>query len=269
MASLTGVGDSVTLDVADRGETVTIAISGTYNMTLLFQREKGSPGSGSWETLKTYTTANATVSEDYVTQSYNESLRVYVSVDTSGTAVVTLTDSDKTVDSIKDAVGNDLVTFKQSGVVLPAGLDVTGPVEGPTPVNVTTSTVTITADEHAGRVVTLNRAAGVTATLPAATGTGNVYKFFVGTTVTSNDDIIQVANATDVIQGVLAVVTDIAGVVVNTTATSDTITMNGSTTGGVIGSYVEITDVASGFFACTGALVATGAEATPFSAAVS
>ena len=42
-------------------------------------------------------------------------------------------------------------------------------------VNVTDATVTLSQATHANRVVTLNRAAGVTVTLPAATGTGDVY----------------------------------------------------------------------------------------------
>lgn len=50
---------------------------------------------------------------------------------------------------------------------------------------------------------------------------------------------------------------------------SDTITMSGSTTGGVRGSMVELQDVASGIWMVRGSLVSTGAEATPFSAAVS
>jgi len=135
-------------------------------------------------------------------------------------------------------------------------------------VNVTAATVTITKDLHAGRIVTLNRAGGITATLPAATGTGDEYRFFVGTTFTSSG-IIQVANATDIMQGGVAVSTDAAGVTILTAATSDTITMNGSTTGGLKGSNVKLIDVASGLFMVEGFLISTGSEATPFSAAVS
>jgi hypothetical protein len=53
-----------------------------------------------------------------------------------------------------------------------------------------------------------------------------------------------------------------------TSATTDTITMNGSTTGGVVGSWVKMKDVATGFWRLEGGLVCTGTEATPFSAAV-
>ena len=60
-------------------------------------------------------------------------------------------------------------------------------------VDVTGATVAITAATHGSRVVTLNRAACVTATLPAATGSGEIYRFIIGTTATSNANIIEVA----------------------------------------------------------------------------
>lgn len=124
-------------------------------------------------------------------------------------------------------------------------------------------------DFSAGTTVVLNAAAGLTVTLPAASGSGAEFEIVVGTTVTSNSYVIQVANASDVMAGVLGVATDIAGVNCPTTSTSDTITMNGSTTGGVKGSRIVLKDVAANTWAVSGALVSTGTEATPFSAAVS
>lgn len=141
-------------------------------------------------------------------------------------------------------------------------------IDKPRVVDVTASTLTVTERKHAGKIVTLNRAAGITVTLPAAKGTGAKYEFVVGTTVTSNSYKIQVANASDVMMGVLGVSTDAAGVNIPTAATSDTITMNGSTQGGVLGSRVVLEDVAENQWAVSGALVSTGVEATPFSAAV-
>jgi len=129
---------------------------------------------------------------------------------------------------------------------------------------------TVTLDRHIHRdaVTILDRAAGVTATLPASAGTGDEYEIFVGTTVTSNNDIVQVANSTDVIQGVIGLTTDIAGSSMPTSAATDTITMNGTTTGGVIGSWMRLKDVKAGFWRLDGGLVCTGTEATPFSASV-
>jgi fructose-specific component phosphotransferase system IIB-like protein len=49
---------------------------------------------------------------------------------------------------------------------------------------------------------------------------------------------------------------------------SDTITMDGSTTGGIVGDRVELVDVAENVWAVNGIIQQTGTEATPFSAAV-
>jgi hypothetical protein len=135
------------------------------------------------------------------------------------------------------------------------------------PISVTAS-ATLNRKTHAGTTTVINAAAGLTLTLPAASGTGDEYTIFVGTTVTSNNAIVQVANSTDIMQGVLSVATDIAGVTCPTTTTSDTITMNGSTTGGIKGSYIVLKDMASGTWEVSGSLVSSGTEATPFSAAV-
>lgn len=132
-----------------------------------------------------------------------------------------------------------------------------------------TASATLNADAYAGKTIRLNAAAGLTVTLPPATGSGATFKIVVGTTVTSNSYIIRVANAADVMGGALALASDIAGVTVPTVAASDTITMNGGTTGGVIGSTVTLEDVAANLWNVTGHLVSAGAEATPFSAAVS
>lgn len=138
------------------------------------------------------------------------------------------------------------------------------------PTDLSTATYTVEADDH-GNTLLLNRAAGVTATLPAATGTGNKFRFFVQTTVTSNSYKIQVANATDVMAGNALLAQDAGdtAVMFEAEATADTITLNGTTTGGLKGAFVEVEDVAAGLFAVHVVSAATGTEATPFSAAVS
>jgi hypothetical protein len=132
-----------------------------------------------------------------------------------------------------------------------------------------TAATTLNADAYAGRTINLNSATGRIVTLPAATGSGASYTIFVGTTVSSGNHVIRVAAGTNIIQGVLSVSTDAAGVTIPTAADSDTITMNGSTTGGLRGSVIQLQDVASGVWCVSGSLVSSGAEATPFSAAVS
>lgn len=130
----------------------------------------------------------------------------------------------------------------------------------------TAATLAVTSSMN-GMVIPLSRAGGMTVTLPAATGSQAVYRFVVATTFTSNG-VIQVANATDVMAG-SASVGGTTGSVFSTTATSDTITMNGSTTGGLAGSFIECIDIAAGDWIVRAALVGSGTPATPFSAAVS
>jgi hypothetical protein len=117
----------------------------------------------------------------------------------------------------------------------------------------------------------LGVASGATVTLPAASGTGNIYRFFVSTTITSNNYVIQVANGDDTMAGVAIVANDGGDTasIFETAATSDTITLNGTTTGGILGGTIEIQDVASNVFSVVARGAATGSEATPFSAAVS
>lgn len=137
-------------------------------------------------------------------------------------------------------------------------------------VSAAAATLAVTAAAHDGKIVVLNRAAGVTATLPAATGSGAVFRFTTGTAVTSNSYKIQVADNTDVMSGSLYVTDQAAGTGTefSTTTTSDTITMNGTTTGGLAGGILTLIDVAANLYAVQGNIIATGVEATPFSAAV-
>ena len=137
-------------------------------------------------------------------------------------------------------------------------------------VTLTAATATVTAAAHSGRTVLLDRAAGQALTLPAATGTGNSYKFFVLTTITSNTTTIKVADATDVMAGVAIVAndSDASASIFETASTSDTITFDGSTTGGIKGATVELQDVATNLWSVRVIGAATGSEATPFSATV-
>lgn len=138
------------------------------------------------------------------------------------------------------------------------------------PITLTAST-SINRKSHAETMLNISAAAGLTLTLPASEGKGAKYRFFVRTTVTSNTVVIQVANATDVMQGTAIFAADggDTGVLFETASTSDTITMNGSTRGGIIGDFIELEDVAAGFWSVRMVAQGTGTEATPFSAAVS
>lgn len=142
-------------------------------------------------------------------------------------------------------------------------------VHGAPPVSITAATQTVSPRVHANRMIVLDRAGGITVTLPAATGTGHLYRFFVKTTFTGSG-IVKVANSTDVMSGYATLLQDAADTVASfeTAATSDTITMNGTTTGGLLGTHVELIDVASGLWSVQMTGAATGTEASPFSATV-
>lgn len=136
-------------------------------------------------------------------------------------------------------------------------------------------TLTVTAATHAGKVVAFGKTTGTVVTLPAATGTGNIYRFVIATTATSNANIIKVANATDVMNGSLNIQqdTDTDGNVKVWRADvgDDTMTFAGAaTTGGIVGGYIECVDYAAGFWSCRAFTQSGGgSEATPFSATVS
>jgi hypothetical protein len=141
-------------------------------------------------------------------------------------------------------------------------------------VNLTAATLTMTAALHGERVVTVNKADGATITLPAATGTGQKYSIYVGTTITSVGLVIQAASAADSFTGfAYGADTDAEGATGftwNADSGDDTITMDGAAQGGIAGDRVDIIDIASGIFSVTGYLTQSGgSEATPFSAAVS
>ena len=136
-------------------------------------------------------------------------------------------------------------------------------------VNAAAATLTVTSATHAGRVVTLNRAAGIATTLPAATGSGGQYRFIIGTTFTSSATIKVVGN--DIMVGTAWIAQDAADTVVawETAADSDTITFDGTTTGGYVGTIIELIDIAADTWFVNVRGKATGTEATPFSATVS
>ena len=148
--------------------------------------------------------------------------------------------------------------------------DMNGSVLSTPPVSITGATLTCTKEVHAGRTTVISAVAGCAVTLPAATGTGSVYRFVIGSTITSNSTTIKVANATDVMTGRAFVVSDNTAAVLGfaTAAASDTITLNGTTLGGLIGDHIEIIDAITGTFAVRVFTAATGTEATPFSATV-
>ena len=150
------------------------------------------------------------------------------------------------------------------------------------------SSVSLTVADHAGRIVHNDAAGAVTYTLPATNANsdsavagpgadfnnlnnvGATIEIFSSITKTG-DLVVQVANATDVMVGSAVFIDDSSDNVVGfeTASTSDTITLNGDTTGGVTFAKIECTVIASGKWKVDVISGCTGTPATPFSAAVS
>ncbi len=132
-------------------------------------------------------------------------------------------------------------------------------------VNVTASTVILAAASHESKIVTLNRAAGIAVTLPASTGSGAVYRLYIGTTITSNTTTITAAGS-DKIGGFQTIVktgTTTANMY-PITATSTILTLDGTTQGGTQGDIIELIDLATNFWLAKETLQGSGALASNF-----
>lgn len=128
---------------------------------------------------------------------------------------------------------------------------------------------TINQNQHEGRIIAMRGAGSArTFTLPAATGSGSVFTFVVGEVNTSGY-LIKTATGADTFDGsILNGNSSSSGAcrLWNPAATDDTITLNGTTSGGVmIGDWVEVLDQAANQWTVTGVTTGSGVVITPFS----
>ena len=138
---------------------------------------------------------------------------------------------------------------------------------------VVTSTATalsLTVTEHAERIVLVQTDSTVanTFTLPAAAGTGEKFTIINDITQTQGS-VVVAANGTDVINGVAFMVDSTGADTASaffTTATSDKVTFNITTTGGLGGDKVVAIDVAANTWTVEVFGNGSGTLATPFSA---
>ena len=128
-------------------------------------------------------------------------------------------------------------------------------------VNITAET-TLTYADHVGRIMEINDADGAV-TLPTITSDtiGAKYTFFIGTDSTDCD--IK-TDGTDKFSGSLSVAGSTTKAFASDVSSNDVISMNGTTTGGDKGSYVEITAIALAEYLVQGVLIGSGTVATPF-----
>lgn len=100
----------------------------------------------------------------------------------------------------------------------------------------------------------------------AAKGTGDTFKYFNNAVQTQS--VIVAALGADVMSGVaigFSQTVGESGDLFLTTATSDKITMNVTTTGGLRGDYIELTDISSGTWLVRMHFSGAGTLDTPFS----
>lgn len=128
----------------------------------------------------------------------------------------------------------------------------------------------VTLAVHDGKTILMDQADGSALTLLAATGSGARIRVVVSVTVTSNAHSIAAAGTDEFVGHCYQVDTDTGDAIAAYPALGsdnfDTISMNGSTTGGLQGDIWELEDIAAGVWAVRGLINSTGAVATPFSA---
>jgi hypothetical protein len=138
-----------------------------------------------------------------------------------------------------------------------------------------TANTTITVASHAGKVLLCNDADGVF-TLPSIVVTEptdkgdpnqlcNLGAQFTFIVVTAATDMDITTDGTDkYVGGTYTGVTDATGKTFISGASNDVITMNGTTKGGLAGSIVRCTAIASAKYAIEGIILGSGTLVTPF-----
>lgn len=161
--------------------------------------------------------------------------------------------------------------------------------QGPASVVAITSSTTLSPTDHGGRIISVGGtlAANVVLTLPTVNVTANpttsgpgqdpstannqgvTYTIWVPSTIgTSSLKIGVTSGSSDLFVGsVISVDSDTSGAVVGFSAngsSNDFINFNGTTTGGVAGTWVQIFAIAANKYMVTGVVVGSGTVATPF-----
>ena len=158
--------------------------------------------------------------------------------------------------------------------------------QGPSTIVEITSSTTLNPVAHAGRIISVGGtlAANVVLTLPAintsanasSSGPGNdpdtannegvVYTIWVPTTIATSSLKIGTDGTDKFVGTILGVDTDSSNALVAYTAgaSNDFINFNGTTTGGVAGSWVQIVAIAANKYMVNGIALGSGTVATPF-----
>lgn len=120
-----------------------------------------------------------------------------------------------------------------------------------------TGTDAITQAEHAGRTCIITGTTAATYTMPEATGTGDTYRFVFAEVNTNNTIFVTADTANADFRGSINILDADANAqtAYPGNAGDDTITLNGTTTGGQIGDFIEFIDIATDVWSVRGQLV--------------
>jgi len=116
-----------------------------------------------------------------------------------------------------------------------------------------------------GQTTLLDTLAGSVVTLPAATGSGCTFRFLVTLTNTSNDHSVVVVGNDEFVGGLISIGTTADQTDAFTAAAAggvDAIQMNGSTEGGLLGTWIVVQDIAADTWGLSGIVISTDASAT-------
>jgi hypothetical protein len=199
--------------------------------------------------------------------------KLLISSDGAGTDAITFTG--KTTHTNDTVFSGDItkdVALTATFAELNRSCDLTGRVV------TIVETGAITVADHSDKICMLGEVGGnalVTLTLPEATGSGAKFKVIVSVLNTSSY-VLVVADTTNanfignVINQDADLVGTIAAIIYLAGANADTITLNGTSTGGQKGDFIELVDVATDVWAVNGVVSCPAGSntATPFSAAV-
>jgi hypothetical protein len=158
--------------------------------------------------------------------------------------------------------------------------------QGPNAIIAITSSTTLNPVDYAGRILTVggSLAANVVLTLPTINTSSNpvssgpgqdpntlnnegvVYTIWVPTTISTSSLKIGTDGTDKFVGTIFGVDTDSSNALVAYTAasTNDYINFNGTTTGGVAGTWVEIVAIAANKYMVNGIALGSGTVATPF-----
>ena len=158
--------------------------------------------------------------------------------------------------------------------------------QGPSTIVEITASTTLNPVAHGGRIISVggSLAANVVLTLPAINTSANVsssgpgndpntannegvfYTIWVPTTISTSSLKIGTNGTDKYIGTILGVDTDSSNALVAYTAaaSNDFINFNGTTTGGVAGSWVQIFAIAANKYMVNGIALGSGSVATPF-----